>query len=671
MPLKLLTDHERKTFSAIPSDPDEPILRRYFVLRREDERLIRQARGPHNKLGLAHQLGWLRWLGRQPSLEEARACPTTITMYLGDQLNIRPDQFKTYPHDRDTWDNHRGLVRRHLGWRECGEVERQRLLIWLIEQAKEHDKPRGLLQDAVAFLRRESIVRPGLTTLERLIAQARTEAQGQIERDIHQRLLRPQLRELDALIATTGVGEPSRLTILLAPPPNATATSLNGILTKIQSLRAIGVEELDLSGLNPNRRKVLAREAERLTAFELRRLPPARRYTLLACAVWELLRRLNDEAVITHGQLLREMLQRSAGRRNKELLQKRSTINQAFKLLASIGEKLNDPTIADADLRRQIVPGLITQNNLETLLKDCQALIEPSEHNDLLYLNASYSTLRRFAPKFLATLSLRATERGLPDWKAIEFARQLEEDRQAKFIDPPMEIVPYKWRTLMTASNGQINRRLWEIALHLQLAESLKAGDIWVEHSGDFTPLEQDLNLPAEQVRDFQARNAHLISAQVFLRQRLAQYHETLRRANDLWPQLDDVRFEGDKLILSPLTALDEPEGTGAARSRLYGLMPKRKIAQLLREVQNWTDFLEPLREAAGDDVRVDHFDDRLLAVVLAEGCNIGLANMADSTPGVSYMQLARIANRCLAPEHIERAIAKVIDYFGKYVEIA
>jgi len=61
-------------------------------------------------------------------------------VYLADQLNIRPDQFKGYPHDRDTWDNHRSLARRHLGWRECGEEARQRLLIWLIEQAQQHDR---------------------------------------------------------------------------------------------------------------------------------------------------------------------------------------------------------------------------------------------------------------------------------------------------------------------------------------------------------------------------------------------------------------------------------------------------------------------------------------------------------------------------------------------------
>ncbi len=670
MPLKILSPKERRAFTTIPDDIDEPALRRFFVLNVADMAAVRRVRGPHNRLGLAVQVGWLRWLGYQPEAEQLPQNPAEIGRFLAAQLNLSADDLLVYGREPDTWLNHQQLAREHLKWRDCGEAERARLLEWLIDQAQQHDQPRGLLKDALSFLRREKIARPGISTIEKLVVQARQEAEKRIEGWLHRRLLGPQARALDALIVSTGSDQRSRLQYLSDPPPSATATSLVLILGKIQELKGLGAEELDLSGINANRRIVFAREAQRLTAYELRRLPPRRRYTLLACAVSELLHRLNDEAVITHGQLLREMLQRSAGRRNKELLAQKGTIHTAIDLLTQIGKKVLDPTVPDGELRKLIVPGLIQPKALEAFLKTCEALIAPSETNDLAFLDKSYSALRRFAPKFLATLSLRSTERGFNEWRAIEFARRLE-DPKAKFVDPPMEVVPNKWRKLMTASDGQINRRLWEIALHLQLAESLKAGDIWVEHSGDFTPLSHDLNIPSEQLQDFIARNPHLKSADVFLRQRRAQYYETLRQANDIWPTLDDVRFEGDQLILSPLEALPEPAGTKAARQRLFSLVPRRKIAQVLREVQNWVDFLEPFREAAGDDIRVSNLDERLLAVVMAEGCNIGIANMAESTPGMTYFQLATVANRCLSPEHIERAIARVIDYFGRYLTIA
>jgi len=671
MPLHNLTPQERQVYSTIPGDIDEPSLRRFFVLSAADERLMSQVRGPHNRLGLAHHLGWLRWLGRQPGRDEVHSGPASLTLFLARQLNVAPEAFQLYPRDRGAWSHHQALAREHLGWRAWSDTERQALLAWLIAQAQQHDQPRGLVKEALGFLRREKIVRPGLTTVERLVAHAREEAGRLLERHVHERLLRPQMKAMDAVIQPTGSGEASRLTEILAAPPNATARSLNRILARIAELRELGVEEIDLSGINANRRKVFAREAQRLSSYHLRRLQPERRFTLLACALSERLRTLNDEAVLTHGQLLREMIQRSAGRRDKQLLQKKRTIQKALQLLTDIGDLLFDADVEDKAVRRAIVPGLIRQPDLEKLLKECEALIAPSETNELMHLNASYAALRQFAPRFLRTLSLRATEQGHNEWRAIAYARRLEEDRKTKFIDPPMEVVPYKWRKLMTASSGQINRRLWEIALHLRLAESLKAGDIWVEHSGDYMPISEDLNLASEHVSAFVDRNPHLRSAPAFLRQRRVQYHEVLEQAVTVWPDLTDVRIEDGHLVLSPLSALDEPPGTRAARERLYSLVPRRKIAQVLREVQNWVDFLEPLRAAAGDDVRVDNLDERLLAVVMAEGCNIGLANMAESTRGMSYIQLAKVANRCLAPEHIEQAIARVIDYFGKHIGLA
>lgn len=115
----------------------------------------------------------------------------------------------------------------------------------------------------------------------------------------------------------------------------------------------------------------------------------------------ELLHRLNDEAVITHGQLLREMLQRSAGHHDgEELLAQKGTIHTAIDLLTQIGKKVLDPTVPDGELRKLIVPGLIQPKALEAFLKTCEALIAPSETNDLAFLDKSYSALRRFAPKF-------------------------------------------------------------------------------------------------------------------------------------------------------------------------------------------------------------------------------------------------------------------------------
>ena len=149
-------------------------------------------------------------------------------------------------------------------------------------------------------------------------------------------------------------------------------------------------------------------------------------------------------------------------------------------------------------------------------------------------------------------------------------------------------------------------------------------------------PLHQDLRVPEAAKAAFLKGNPHLRDVGQFLQNQQTVYLETLKRVNTLWPSLEDAWIEDGKVHLSRLVALPESEGTEAARRQLYLRLPRRKLAQIFREVLHWVDYLEPFREAAGDDLRIEDLDQRLLALLMAEGCNIGLANMAYATPGLT-----------------------------------
>ncbi len=64
------------------------------------------------------------------------------------------------------WQRHAAQVRKYLGWRDCRPAEVRSLSAWLLQEARQYDHARGLLEAAFSFLQREKIVRPGLTVLE-------------------------------------------------------------------------------------------------------------------------------------------------------------------------------------------------------------------------------------------------------------------------------------------------------------------------------------------------------------------------------------------------------------------------------------------------------------------------------------------------------------------------
>lgn len=78
----------------------------------------------------------------------------------------------------------------------------------------------------------------------------------------------------------------------------------------------------------------------------------------------------------------------------------------------------------------------------------------------------------------------------------------------------------------------------------------------------------------------------------------------------------------------------DVPEDAKKLSAKLYNMLPRIKLTDLLLEVSNWTGFEQQLIHAPkGDEIIIS------LAAMMAMGTNIGLTKMADATPGISYHQ--------------------------------
>ena len=66
----------------------------------------------------------------------------------------------------------------------CRDADLEVLRAWLADRALGHDGPLALLRSAVDRLRRDALVRPGLTVLERLVAAARSDGEHEIHRRV-------------------------------------------------------------------------------------------------------------------------------------------------------------------------------------------------------------------------------------------------------------------------------------------------------------------------------------------------------------------------------------------------------------------------------------------------------------------------------------------------------
>lgn len=89
--------------------------------------------------------------------------------------------------------------------------------------------------------------------------------------------------------------------------------------------------------------------------------------------------------------------------------------------------------------------------------------------------------------------------------------------------------------------------------------------------------------------------------------------------------------------------------------------MPRIKITDLLTEVDSWCDFGRHFTNLRSGDAVSDRA--LLLAAILADGINLGLARMADACPGSSLSALSRIATWHIRDETYVKALAEIVNH--------
>ena len=225
--------------------------------------------------------------------------------------------------------------------------------------------------------------------------------------------------------------------------------------------------------------------------------------------------------------------------------------------------------------------------------------------------------------------------------------------------DAPM---PFKkeWRGLVTDAEGQVDRKMYETAVLTHLRNKLRSGDVWVERSSGYRrfdsymvssqeakPIACGLNLPA-------TADAWLDARERELDWRLRRFSNRLQRG-----RLEGVELRDGRLHISPARTATPPEADVLA-DRLDAMMPRVRVTELLHEAARGTGFLSAFTNLRTGEPCPN--ESALLAAILADATNLGLARMAEASQGVTRDQLVWTADAYLRDETYKAALARIID---------
>jgi TnpA family transposase len=661
VPVDFLSAAQIAGYGRYGEAPSARQLERFFHFDDHDRDLIAERRGDHNRVGFAVQLATVRFLGT--FLARPADVPPVVARTVARELAISDSGcLALYARREQTHREHASEIQRVYGYRDFSERTAQsELTTWLHARAwTTAERPSVLFDLATARLIEARVLLPGASVLARLVAAARDQASDRLYATLAGALTATQRRRLRALL-DVAPGEPvSGLERLRVGPRKLTATELLEALLRLRDVQDVGVGRIVVD-VPAGRERALARYGLVAKAQALRRMSATRRDATLLAALWQLELDATDDALILLDQVVDQLLSQAAREHKAARFKALPELDRAARRLRAAVLVLLDPPPGGLDALWAAIGARVSRDELHAASEAIGRLTPPeldTGGQDAAFraeLLRRYPSLRRFLPGLLEVMPFEATGAGQPVLDALDALRAIEgRPGRVSAASVPLQLVGGQWKRLVLANpqlgEDELDRRAYSFCVLEALQRALDRREVFVARSGRFTdPRAKLLSGPAwETARPEICASLNHDPDPAHALDRLGAeldgaYRQTAARL-DANVALEIQRISGmDRPDLSALERLDEPAELSELRVDVDALLPDRvAFSEILLEVCHWTNFAEAFTHLSEGRARVEDLHVSVCAVLLAEACNISLADVAH--PGVAALTYARLS---------------------------
>ena len=410
----------------------------------DDIARILQCRGEHNRLGFAYQLAFVRAFNRFPA-QEPLEVEEDILAFASVQLGTDIQNDWQYGGRQKTVSEHQEVIRDYLGLSHfhaaIDDVES-----FLFQEACQLEQTSALKTRLSEFLRTHHILEPSQDTVQRLIQTQREAARNSVYSRLAAGLPKEERVRLDALLETDEATY-SPLHYLKQPPGNPSPASFLKLTQTLDRIKETGVLDIDMSWVNNNFQRSLARYARQCTLYRLRRLREERRYAVLACFLTQLYQDTFDAAVQMHDKLMNKMYNKADKEIDEFMKSRRRHIRSSLTHYQKILGVILDEEIGKEDIQEAIFAAVDIQI-LKTERETIEDMLGNNYSDSFRRVINRHSYLRQFAPALIKHITFQANPQDnapsdIMDAVAL-LDRMNDEGKYALPEDAPTGFIPKK-----------------------------------------------------------------------------------------------------------------------------------------------------------------------------------------------------------------------------------
>ncbi|WP_242604772.1 Tn3 family transposase [Legionella busanensis] len=411
--------------------------------------------------------------------------------------------------------------------------------------------------------------------------------------------------------------------------------------------------------------KHLYQLAKHYDAYKIRRFKPPKRYALMVLFLAESKKVLMDYLIQLHDQYISNVCRECRNTHLKNLKLYKHKNERAIDKI----ERFIDFILVQEDDYNLLVSDLYSRStqksDLQRARNDMHEYQVLSRFGYAKLLQNRYSSMRRYFADFIQLPFL--FEKGSPSLQqSIELVRKLDKQEMTKIpSDMDTRFMDGQLTIAMRDKNGEIKRSLWEMGLAVAIKDGFRSGDLYVEHSNKYASfwnlIYQDYEWQQEKENSYQAleitQDVKLAVGKI-----VENFHRSAMVAANRFKGDDFANIKNGNLFLKRKDKIDIPDDAERLQALINSYMPKIKIEQLLIEVDHLTGFTKHFTPIHGQKGRPENFYKTLIASILAQATNIGLATMENCISDITAKMMRHVTDTCIREETIKAANAELVN---------
>ena len=446
MPVSFLSQAQCDNYAKYPTDLPADVVDSLFFLDDQDIEWIAGKRGDHSRLGYALQLTTVRFIGA--FISDLSKIPRLVIERIAAQLKINDFErgVAIYRESEQRW-WHAVEIRARCGYIEFSEKGSRfrlgRILCALCWTGT--DRPGVLFDHAVGWLSVNKILLPGITVLERFVAEIRSRMESRLWRMLIKNLSASQQEKLNDLLVVEDDEHLSLLDKLRKGPVSISSTALVQALKRVESARNISVE-LPLYRIPACKIATLARFANTAKITAIKRLPFERKMATLVAFANHFESDSQDDSLDVLSQVLRDLFSKAKQENKNTRLRTFKDLDQATATLVDACKLLLNTELSDHEIRDTIYT-TVGHEALVSAVENATALIRPPSNVFYHELEQKEKTVQKFLPALLRVINFDSNQAGEPLLASLEWLKGKQTD------EPPMEIIGTSWKRNIAIKN--------------------------------------------------------------------------------------------------------------------------------------------------------------------------------------------------------------------------